>query len=31
MSEAKALEEVRKQSTQTRDLYSLNHLLGEPK
>lgn len=31
MSEAKALEEVRRQSTQTRDLYSLNHLLGEIK
>jgi len=28
MSEAQALEEVRKQSTQTRDLYSLNHLTG---
>ncbi len=28
MSEAEALEEVRKNSTQTRDLYSLNHLLG---
>ncbi|GAB2694025.1 FadR/GntR family transcriptional regulator [Aliiglaciecola sp. 3_MG-2023] len=27
ISEAKALEEVRKQSTQTRDLYSLNHLV----
>lgn len=31
MSEAQALEEVRRQSTQTRDLYSLNHLLGEAK
>lgn len=28
ISEAKALEEVRKQSNQTRDLYSLNHLVG---
>lgn len=28
MSEAQALEEVRKQSNQTRDLYSLNHLVG---
>jgi DNA-binding FadR family transcriptional regulator len=28
MSEATALEEVRKKSTQTRDLYSLNHLVG---
>lgn len=28
MSEAEALEEVRKRSTQTRDLYSLNHLFG---
>jgi len=28
MSEAKALEEVRKQSNQTRDLYSLNHLVN---
>lgn len=28
MSEAQALEEVRKRSNQTRDLYSLNHLLG---
>ena len=27
MSESQALEEVRKQSTQTRDLYSLNHLV----
>lgn len=27
MSEARALEEVRKQSNQTRDLYSLNHLV----
>jgi DNA-binding FadR family transcriptional regulator len=27
ISEAKALEEVRKQSSQTRDLYSLNHLV----
>jgi len=27
ISEAKALEEVRKQSNQTRDLYSLNHLV----
>ncbi|MGB3725772.1 MAG: FadR/GntR family transcriptional regulator [Glaciecola sp.] len=29
MSEAQALEEVRKQSNQTRDLYSLNHLVGQ--
>ncbi len=28
MSEAQALDEVRKKSTQTRDLYSLNHLVG---
>ena len=28
MSEAKALEEVRKKTSQTRDLYSLNHLVG---
>jgi DNA-binding FadR family transcriptional regulator len=28
MSEANALEEVRKKSNQTRDLYSLNHLVG---
>jgi DNA-binding GntR family transcriptional regulator len=30
MSEAQALEEVRKRSTKTRDLYSLNHLFGNP-
>lgn len=29
MSEAKALEEMRKQSSQTRDLYSINHLLSQ--
>lgn len=29
VSEAKALEEVRRQSSQTRDLYSLNHLVGK--
>jgi DNA-binding FadR family transcriptional regulator len=28
MSEAEALEEVRKKTSQTRDLYSLNHLVG---
>lgn len=29
MSEAKALEDMRRKSTQTRDLYSLNHLIEE--
>ncbi len=29
MSEAQALEEIRKKTTETRDLYSLNHLVGK--
>ena len=31
MSEAQALEEVRKKTSQTRDLYSLSHLVNHPK